>query len=37
MGAASPQRVGETVNGTERLATSAEHRNYSTAFLFFLV
>jgi len=28
---------GETENGTERLATSAENRSYLTAFLFFLV
>src|SRR6202030_335643 len=36
-GAARPQRAGETGNGTERLATSAEHRSCSTAFLFLLV
>src|SRR5258705_13003835 len=32
MGTARPQRAGETENGTERLAKSAENRSYSTAF-----
>jgi hypothetical protein len=36
MGAARLQRAAETVNGIERLATSAENLTYLTAFLFFL-
>src|SRR6266851_6403906 len=37
MGLARPQRAGETENGTERLATSAESVSYLAAFLFSLV
>jgi hypothetical protein len=37
MGVARPQQVGETENGIERLATSAENVRYLAAFLFSLV
>jgi hypothetical protein len=37
MGVARPQRAGETENGIERLATSAENVSYLAAFLFSLV
>jgi hypothetical protein len=37
MGVERPQRAGETENGIERLATSAENVRYLAAFLFSLV
>jgi hypothetical protein len=37
MGVARPQRAGETENGIERLATSAENVSCLAAFLFSLV